>query len=95
MSADTVFDLVVERGWRRGLGNLMKGIMAMAPEGNVPPGDDMMMQMFDKINLAGHVTKKGNALVFGTKLPVSDFIGVWKGLMMGPVEEMEMEEGDE
>jgi ABC-2 type transport system permease protein len=25
MSADTVFDLVDERGWRRGLGNLMKG----------------------------------------------------------------------
>ena len=25
MSADTVFDLVDESGWRRGLGNLMKG----------------------------------------------------------------------
>jgi ABC-2 type transport system permease protein len=25
MSADTVFDLVDERGWRRGLGNLLKG----------------------------------------------------------------------
>jgi hypothetical protein len=71
------------------LGNLMKGIMAMAPEGEVPPGGDMMMQMFDKINLAGYVTRKDDAMVFGTRLPVSDFLGVWKGLMMGPVEEME------
>ncbi len=77
------------------MGNLMKGIMAMAPEEEMPPGGDMMMQMFDKINFAGHITKKGNALIFATKLPVSDFIGVWRGLMMGSVEEMEMEEGAE
>ena len=77
------------------LGKTIKGIMAMSPEGEVPPDADMMMQMFDKINLACYLTKKDNALVFGTKLPVSDFTGTWMGLMMAPMEDMEIEEETE
>ena len=73
------------------LGNLMKGIAAMAPEEDA--GMNIAMGMFEKISIASYATKQNDAIVFGLKLPISDFISTYKGLMMGPVEEeIEIEE---
>jgi hypothetical protein len=71
------------------LGNFFKGAMEMLGGEGMPPGGAMMMQMFEKVSIAGYATKSGNALVFGTKIPVSDFLSMWSQLMMGPKTEEE------
>lgn len=74
------------------VGNFFKGAMEAFGDEGMPPGGNIMIQMFEKINFAAYATKKENAMIFGTKIPVSDFISMYGQLMMGPP--MEDEEED-
>ena len=78
------------------LGNFFKGAIEAFGEEGMPAGGNIMAQMFEKINFAAYATKKENAIIFGTKIPVSDFISMYGQLMMGPpMEDDEEDTSDE